>query len=87
MVLEQNDKIIAQLEKMLDAVEDDPDQAYVVTQMEDAEKFERKIKETFVAYCQRIQESLAQGNQISRANDNDGGIEDNLEETATNVRP
>ena len=44
LVLEQNDKVIAQLEKMLDAVDDDADQAYVVAQMEDAEKFERKIK-------------------------------------------
>lgn len=86
LVLEQNDKVIALLEKMLDAVEDDADQAYVVTQMDDAEKFERKIKETFVAYCKRIQENLARGNQINRANDDDGGIEGNLEETAINVR-
>ena len=39
LVLEQNDKVIAQLEKMLDAVEDDADQAYVVGQMDDADKF------------------------------------------------
>ena len=30
LVLEQNDKIIAHLEKMLDAAESDQDQAYVV---------------------------------------------------------
>ena len=59
LVLEQNDKIIAHLEKMLDAAESDQDQAYVVAQMEDAEKGEKKIKETFVTYCQRIQEILA----------------------------
>ena len=45
------------------------------------------VNEEFVVYCQRIQESLAQGNQINRADDNIGGTEDNLEETATNVRP
>ena len=61
LVLEQNDKVIAQLEKMLDAVEDVADQSYVVPQMEDAEKFERTIKETFVAYCQRFEESLLKG--------------------------
>ena len=55
--------------------------------MADTQKFEGKIKETFVTYCQRIQENLAQGNQINRANDNDGEIEGNPEETAINVRP
>ena len=44
LVPEQNDKVIAQLEKMLDAIEDDPDQAYVVAQMDEAEKFERQMK-------------------------------------------
>ena len=37
LVLEQNDKVIAQLEKMLDAVENDQDQAYIVAQMDDAD--------------------------------------------------
>ena len=58
LVLEQNDKVIAQLEKMMDAGGDDADQTYVVAQMEEAEEFERKIKERFAAYCQRIRESV-----------------------------
>ena len=40
---------------MLDAVENDQDQAYIVAQMDDAENIERKLRETFVTYCQRIQ--------------------------------
>ena len=56
-VLEQNDKVIAQLEKMLDAIENDQDQAYAIAQMDGAENIERKIKETFVTYCQKIQEN------------------------------
>ena len=43
LVLEQNDKVIAQLEKMLDAVENDQDQAYVVAQMDDAENIDGNI--------------------------------------------
>ena len=67
LVLEQNDKVIAHIKKMLDAVEDDQAQAYIVAQMDDAENIERKIKETYVTYCQRILEGLAQSNQRNRA--------------------
>ena len=44
LVLEQYDKVIAQLEKMLDAVENVQDQAYIVAQMDDAENIEKKKK-------------------------------------------
>ena len=87
LVLEQNDKVIAHLEKMLDVVEDDQVDAYITAQMEDAEGVEKQITETFVMYCQRIQENVAQGNQTNRAEDNDGEIEGNPEETAINARP
>ena len=85
LVLEQNDKVIAHLEKMLDGVEDDQVEAYIGAQMEDAEGVEKQITEMFVAYCQRIQENLAQANQTNGA-DHDGEADSNLEETATNVR-
>ena len=62
---------------MLDAVETDQVDAYIAAQMEDAEGVEKQITEMFVAYCQRIQENLAQVNQINRAEDNDGEIEGN----------
>ena len=87
LVLEQNDKVIAHLEKMLDVVEDYQVDAYITAQMEDAEGVEKQITEMFVMYCQRIQENVAQGNQINRAEDNDGEIEGNPDETAINVRP
>ena len=41
----------------------------------------------FVAYCQRIQENLAQVNQTNRSEDHDGEVEGNPDETATNARP
>ena len=87
LVLEQNDKVIAHLEKMLDVVEDDQVDAYITAQMEDAEGVEKQITEMFVMYCQRIQENVVQGNQTNRAEDNDGEIEGNPDETAVNVRP
>ena len=87
LVLEKNDKVMAQLEKMLDAVENDQDQAYVVAQMDDAENIERKTKETFVTYRQRIQEGLAQSNQRDRAENNDEEIEASPDGVAINVRP
>ena len=48
LVLEQNDKIIANLKKMLDVVEDYQVDAYIAAQMEDAEGVEKKITEMFV---------------------------------------
>ena len=87
LVLEQNDKVIAHLEKMLDGVEDDQVEAYIGAQMEDAEGVEKQITEMFVAYCQRIQENLAQVNQTNRAEDHDVEVEGNQDETTTNARP
>ena len=87
LVLEQNDKVIAHLEKMLDGVEDDQVDAYIGAQMEDAEGVEKQITEMFVAYCQRIQENLAQVNQTNRAEDHDVEVEGNQDETTTNARP
>ena len=52
-MLEQNDKVIAQIENMLGAVENDQVQAYIVAQMDDADNIEKGTKETFVTYCQR----------------------------------
>ena len=62
---------------MLDDVENDQDQAHVVAQMDDAENNEQNIKETFVMYRKRIQESLVQGNQNSGAYTNGEEIETN----------
>ena len=87
LVLEQNDKVIAHLEKMLDGVEDDQVEAYIGAQMEDAEGIEKQITEMFVAYCQRIQENLAQVNQTNIAEDHDAEVEGNQYKTATNARP
>ena len=83
LVLEQNDKVIAHLEKMLDGVEDDQVDAYIGAQMEDAEGVEKQITEMFAAYCQRIQENLAQVNQTNRAEDHDVEVEGNQDETTT----
>ena len=71
---------------MFDAAESDQDQAYVVAQMEDAEKGEKKRKETFVTYCQRIQGDIAQSNQTNRTDNNDVDERTNPNEMATNVR-
>ena len=87
LVLEQNDKVIAHFKKMLDVVEDDQVNAYITAQMEDAQGVEKQITEIFSMYCQSIQDNVAQGIQIKRAEDNDGKIEGNLDETAINVRP
>ena len=48
LALEQNNKVIAHLEKMLDVVEDDQVDAYITAQMEDAEGVEKQITEMFV---------------------------------------
>ena len=53
-MLEQNDKVIAHLEKMLDSVEDDQVETYIAAKMEDAEGVEKQITEMFVMYCQII---------------------------------
>ena len=71
----------------MDAVENDQDQSYIVAQMDDAEKVEKKIKETFVTYCQRIQEDIAQSNQTNRTHNNDVDEGTNPTEMAINVRP
>jgi len=86
-LLEQNDKVISHLEKMGEADENESLQAAVSKELAEAMAIDEAVNEEFVVYCQRIHESLAQGNQINRADDNIGGTEDNLEETATNVRP
>ena len=78
LLLEQNDKVIVHLEKMLDAVEDEQVQAFVGTQMDEADSMDKEINEMFVVYCQRINESVA---QIDPTNEEDG------HEIATHVRP
>ena len=71
---------------MLDVVEYEQLDACIAAQMEDAEGVEKQITEMFAAYCQRIQENLAQVNQTNRAEDHDEEVEGNPDETATNAR-
>ena len=84
-LLEQNDKIIAHLEKMGEAGEDESLQAAVSKELAEAMAIDEAVNEEFVVYRQRIQENLAQANQTNGA-DHDGEADSNLEETATNVR-
>ena len=86
-LLEQNDKVISHLEKMGEADQSESLQAAVSKELADAMAIDDAVNEEFVVYCQRIQENLAQVNQINRAEDNDGEVEGNPDETATNARP
>ena len=84
-LLEQNDKVIAHLEKMDEAEENESLQAAVSKELAEAMAMDKAVNEEFVVYRQRIQENLAQANQTNGA-DHDGEADSNLEETATNVR-
>ena len=54
--------------------------------MEDTEKVEKKTKETFVIYCQRIKETLTQDNRRNSEKSNDNKIEVNEDGIANHVR-
>ena len=71
-LLEQKDKIIAHLEKMGEAGENESLQAAVSKELAEAMAIEEAVNEEFVVYCQRIQENLAQANLTNRAEDHDG---------------
>ena len=64
-LLEQNDKVISHLEKMGEADQGESLQAAVSKELAEAMAIDEDVNETFVMYCQRINESLAQSNQKS----------------------
>ena len=83
-LLEQNDKIIAHLEKMGEAGEDESLHVAVSKELAEAMAMDKAVNEEFVVYCQRIQENLAQVNQITRA-EYDREVEGNVDRGLTFV--
>ena len=86
-LLEQNDKVISHLEKMVDADQGEIFQAAVSKELTEAMAIDEDVNEAFVVYCQRINENLAQGHPRNRTDNNEEEVETNPSGMATNVRP